>query len=189
MRSLWFSLGLLSLIAAFALPLLTSDTGAMHQAFLLGLAICCALLWILSRRPRPKPGKRQAILIDGSNVLHWRGGIADIATVADLVRSLEETGYRPGVVFDANIGYKIADRFLNDRQLAKVLALPVKQILVAPKGTPADAYLLQAARDMDAPIITNDRFRDWAEDFPELTQESRLIQGGYRDGTLYLKHP
>jgi len=50
----------------------------------------------------------------------------------------------------------------------------------------ADSYLLTVARDDNAPIVTNDRYRDWADDFPEIARPGRLIRGGYRNGTLWL---
>jgi hypothetical protein len=40
---------------------------------------------------------------------------------------------------------------------------------------------------MGAAIVTNDRFRDWIEDFPEFAEPGRLIQGGYRNDAPYLK--
>ena len=39
---------------------------------------------------------------------------------------------------------------------------------------------------MDAPIVTNDRYRDWAGEYPEIAEPGRLIRGGYRDGVLWL---
>jgi hypothetical protein len=34
--------------------------------------------------------------------------------------------------------------------------------------------------------VTNDRFRDWAEDFPDVAATAALIRGGYREGRLWL---
>ena len=39
---------------------------------------------------------------------------------------------------------------------------------------------------MKARVITNDRFRDWVGDFPEVAQARYLVPGGYRDGRLWL---
>jgi hypothetical protein len=46
---------------------------------------------------------------------------------------------------------------------------------------------LTVARDFNAPIVTNDRYRDWADDYPEIAEPGRLIRGGYRNGTLWLE--
>ena len=119
--------------------------------------------------------------------MHWQGGEPNIQVVQKLVQALDKSGYQPGVIFDANAGYKLFDRYLDDAPLADALGLPEEQVLVSPKGEPADIFLLNAARDMGAAIVTNDRFRDWVEDFPEFAEPGRLIRGGYRKGAPYLK--
>jgi hypothetical protein len=171
------------------MPLLTADVGAFYTDFLFYFGASCIIGWLASKLPIGKRRTGKPILIDGSNVLHWRDGTPDITVLQQLLRSLQETGHRPAVVFDANVGYKISDRFMNDRSLAKLLGLPVKQVLVAPKGTPADPLILNAARNMQAAIISNDRFRDWLDTFPSETQAHRLIQGGVKRGSVYLKMP
>lgn len=35
-------------------------------------------------------------------------------------------------------------------------------------------------------MVSNDRYRDWAGEYPELTRPGQLIRGGYRDGALWL---
>ncbi|MCU0912684.1 MAG: hypothetical protein MUE98_15560, partial [Rhodobacteraceae bacterium] len=39
---------------------------------------------------------------------------------------------------------------------------------------------------LGAQIVTNDRFRDWVERFPEVRQPGHLVRGNYRDGALWL---
>lgn len=58
--------------------------------------------------------------------------------------------------------------------------------MVVPKGQPADGIILAVARDHHAQVVTNDRFRDWLEQHPEVADEGRLVQGGYRAGRLWL---
>ena len=58
--------------------------------------------------------------------------------------------------------------------------------MVVDKGNPADPILLSAARDLGARVVSNDRFRDWRENHPELGNPGHLIRGGYRDGRLWL---
>ena len=129
------------------------------------------------------------ILIDGSNVMHWKDGTPQIATVREVVTLLVAQGWQPGVVFDANAGYKIGDRYQDDRAMAALLGLPVDRVLVVPKGNQADPTLLAAARDLGAPIVTNDRYRDWAETYPEVLTQGLLRRGGYRDGKVWLDLP
>lgn len=136
--------------------------------------------------PRAKD-KRPVVLIDGSNVMHWLDNTPQLAPVREVVRDLSSRGMKPGVVFDANAGYKLMGKFLGEQELAKLLSLPKDQILVVPKGTQADPYLLETARDLQARIVTNDRYRDWAERYPDVAKPENLVQGEMRDGRVWLK--
>ena len=191
MALIWLLFGLLALGAAFVAP---PQPGIedFQQTGLLALACLFFFLWGLAIRKLAKQKAKKTkparpILIDGSNVMHWKEGKPNIEVVQRLVFALDKSGYHPGVIFDANAGYKLFDRYLDDAPLAHAIGLPEDQVLVVPKGTPADQFLLNAARDMGAPIVTNDRFRDWLDDFPEFAEPGRLIQGGYRKGAPYLK--
>ena len=126
------------------------------------------------------------IVVDGSNVMHWKDGTAQIATLREVVGRLIELGFTPGVMFDANAGYKIGDRYQDDGALGRMLGLPHDRVLVVAKGTPADPVLLSAAYDLRAQIVTNDRYRDWAADHPITSAPGNLVRGGYRDGKLWL---
>ena len=191
MALLWLILGLLTFCAAFVTPPLPKVQD-IQQMGLLVVAGWFFVKWALATRKQAKRKARaknhaRPILIDGSNVMYWKDGQPNIQVVQKLVQALNKNGYHPGVIFDANAGYKLFDRYLDDALLARELGLSEDQVLVSPKGEPADIFLLNAARDMGAPIITNDRFRDWIDDFPEFSKPGRLIQGGYRKGAPYLK--
>ncbi|MFZ0099481.1 MAG: hypothetical protein WAK98_13420 [Gemmobacter sp.] len=143
-------------------------------------------------KPAATPGsrrrkKRRPIVVDGSNVMHWKDQVAQLDVLREVVRVLDAQGYRPGVVFDANAGYKLQGRYLDDRPLAHLLGLPEDQVLVVQKGSPADPVILQTARALGAPIVTNDRYRDWAATYPEVDQPGHLIRGGFQDGRLVLR--
>jgi hypothetical protein len=90
-------------------------------------------------------------------------------------------------VFDANAGYKLSGRYMDDRPLAFVLGLPTDRVLVVPRGEPADPVILKAARELGASVLSNDRFRDWAEQFPEVAQPGHLLRGGYHGGVLWME--
>lgn len=94
--------------------------------------------------------------------------------------------YTPGVVFDANAGYLLSGKYQHDGALAKSLGIPEERVMVVPKGTPADPAILAAALDLGAKIVTNDRFRDWADQHPEIHQPGYLIRGGFKSGELWL---
>ncbi len=140
-------------------------------------------------RPQPQVPSDELsnmVVVDGSNVMHWNGGEPRLETVLEVLAYLRWQGRTPGIVFDANAGYKIAGKYLHDGSFAKRLGLPQDRVMVVPKGTPADPYILTAARDLGACIVSNDRFRDWADSYPEIASPSNVIKGGYRQGRLWL---
>jgi hypothetical protein len=126
------------------------------------------------------------VVIDGSNVMYWNAGVPQIATLRSMIEHLTAKGYVPGVVFDASAGQRLVGKYRHDKHLAKLLGLPVARVMVVPNGTPADPMILAFARDQGARVVSNDRYRDWAETHPEVTTPGHVISGGYRDGQLWL---
>ena len=164
-----------------AFGLLPDQTDALLLALPCLVASLYLVLRAFWRRPAPL-----WILVDGSNVLHWADGTPQLATLRAVVDHLTGMGFAPSIVLDANAGYKIGDRYQHDAAFGRMLGLPVSQVMVVGKGTPADPALLAAARDLGARIVTNDRFRDWAADYPEVARPGHLVRGGMRDGKLWL---
>lgn len=144
-----------------------------------------------ARRPRPgRPARKgRPIIVDGSNVLHWRDNTPQIDTLREAIAALRAKGYDPGVVFDANAGYLLTGRYLHHDALGRLFSLPEENVMVVPKGTQADPVILAAARDLGAPILTNDRYRDWADAHPEIRTPGHLIRGRYTGSTLILDLP
>lgn len=174
-------LSLLGLGAALALPGLSDLTLIAAPALIAALI----LLWRTARNPRtaqPAP----PVIVDGSNVFYWQDGTPRIDPLLLVLRDLEARGYKPGVVFDANAGYLLEGRYRHHRAMSRVLGLPEDHVHVVAKAEPADRLVLTAARDLQARVVSNDRFRDWAEDFPEVLTPGFLIPGGFRDGVLWL---
>ena len=126
------------------------------------------------------------ILVDGSNVMYWKDNTPQIATVREVLARLKKQKLVPCVVFDANVGYHFEGTYMDDAAMARRLGLRKDRVMVVPKGTPADEFLLTAARDFTCCVVTNDRYRDWVTPFPEVNQPGRLICGGYEDGKLWL---
>lgn len=178
----------LSMIAA-GFALIVPGYADMLRASGIGLLMC---LWLLlkarlNRSKPPRPPSGVYIIVDGSNVLHWDGGTPKLETVMAVTQELEARGFTPGVMFDANVGYKIGSRYQDDRELARRLGVTEDRVLVVPKGSPADRSILQAARKLGAKVVTNDRYRDWAEEFPEVAEPGLLVWGGVKDGKVWLK--
>jgi hypothetical protein len=118
--------------------------------------------------------------------MHWLDGTPRIEPVQQVLQALQARGFTPGVVFDANAGYLVAGHYLHHQAFGNLLGLPQDRVMVVPKGTIADAVVLATARDLGARIVSNDRFRDWAGAHPEVNNPGYIVQGGYRNGTLWL---
>lgn len=146
-----------------------------------------ACLWLLFKAWRGRTGAQKLLMVDGSNVMHWKDNTAQLSTLIEVLRVLEARGYAPCVVFDANAGYKIAGSYKHDFAFGKLLGLPKDRIMVVPKGQPADPVVLAAAQQHRARVVSNDRFRDWAEQFPEVKEPAYFLRGGYKDGVLWLQ--
>ena len=144
---------------------------------LLSPAFAVFLILLLRRAPgRAQSPARLPVVVDGSNVMYWRDNRPNLDTVTEVVGTLVENGYRPVVWFDANAGYHLIGRYAYDGELARALGLPKRQVIVVPKGTPADPALLAGARELGAPVVSNDRFRDWQADFADVLA-GRMIRG------------
>ena len=117
-------------------------------------------------RERAVEGGRQGalpvVLVDGSNVAHSseaeQPSLADIVAVCNKLRS---EGLEPVVVVDAALRHQIDDRKGYERLVEDGL------IRQAPAGTDADYFILSFARELEAKIVSNDRFRDRLESFPD----------------------
>jgi hypothetical protein len=106
-------------------------------------------------------GKRLAI-VDGSNVAHSsereRAVLDNIRVVCE---KLVEEGYEPIVVADAALRHQIDDP---DEYELMVENGTIRQ---APAGTDADYFILAFARELEASVVSNDRFKDRQQAFPE----------------------
>lgn len=109
------------------------------------------------------------VLVDASNVAHsTEGGEARLRNIRLVEDKLREEGLEPIIVADAALRHKIDDKAAYERLIDD------GKVHQAPAGTDADYFILSFAREMDARILTNDRFRDRARDFPR--ERSRVIR-------------
>lgn len=128
---------------------------------------------------------RKSVVIDGSNVMHWQGGTPKLETLQEVVRHMAGRGYDITIVFDANAGYKINDRYMHDDAFARRLGLACSRVHVMDRGLPADPMVFKIAKRQRARILSNDRFRDWLDQHPELALDGKVIRGGYDKGGLW----
>ena len=126
---------------------------------------------------------RNAIVVDGSNVLHW-GGAPSLKVLSRVLQSLQDKGYAPILFFDANVGYLVSDRYYGEATLAELLPVPERQICVVDRGVIADEAILSFAGDHNLRIVTNDRYRDWRDRFPAANRKGAMLRGDWREGSV-----
>jgi len=174
---LLLALSAAGIVAAFTVP-------GWGDVLLLSVPCVVASLWLsakaILRRLRPWA------VIDGSNVMHWRGGSPSLAPLRDTVATLTARGFRTLIVFDANAGHVLAGRYLSGPALAARIGVRRGRVIVVDKGSAADPVILACARRLGARVITNDRYREWAHAHPEVTRPDFLVRGRYRTGRLHL---
>ncbi len=123
---------------------------------------------------------REVVLVDGSNVAHAvEGRGARLANIRAVCQKLEEEGLDPLVLVDATLRHTIDDP---DGYEALVAAGRIRQ---APAGTDADYFILSFARELDARVVSNDRFRHLQAAFPDAA--SRAIRFMVVDGQVVLE--
>ena len=180
-----FGIFILSL-AGVALALLSPDLSDV--LIVAAPAALGSFLLLLSqlRKPRTKEIEPGRIIIDGSNVMYWRNGEPNLQPVREVIAELKKHGLKPGVVFDANAGHVLEGEFRSDKWFEDALDLPKHHAMLVPSGMPADPVILGAARDFGGRVVSNDRFRDWVSDYPEISKPGHVIRGGFRSGRLWL---
>ena len=115
------------------------------------------------------------ILLDGSNILYWRGGQVQAELPALVVQALRARRFDPVVYFDNTVTHHLAaERLAGLRGQAAVH--------IAPQGTAADELLLAACGAGRIQIVTNDRFVAWRGLYPALRRtwlvSGRALKGG-----------
>jgi hypothetical protein len=121
------------------------------------------------------------VLVDASNVAHaTEGGEARLANIQLVDAKLREQGFEPLIVADAALRHQIDERDAYERMVESGV------VHQAPAGTDADYFILSFAREMDARILTNDRFRDRAREFS--AERDRIIRFMIVGGEVVLEH-
>ena len=120
-------------------------------------------------------GEKQLAIVDASNVAHSSEGeqavLDNIRLVCD---KLIEEGYEHIVVADAALRHQIDEPAKFEEMVDS------GKIRQAPAGTDADYFILSFARELDAAVVSNDRFKDRQKAFPEARERAIrfMILGG-----------
>ena len=116
-----------------------------------------------SQSSREEPGS--VVLVDGSNVAHsTEGEQALVANLLAIRDKLCEEGLEPIIVADAALRHQIDDPRRYEQLVEQ------GHVRQAPAGTDADYFILSFARELNASIVSNDRFRDRIKEFPEVRE-------------------
>ncbi|HEY4138200.1 MAG TPA: hypothetical protein VGN65_07100 [Casimicrobiaceae bacterium] len=110
----------------------------------------------------PQSAESNVAIVDGSNVAHsTEGSPALVGNLLAIRDKLREEGLEPIIVADAALRHQIDDTRAYERLVDE------GQVRQAPAGTDADYFILSFARELNALIVSNDRFRDRIKQFPE----------------------
>lgn len=124
--------------------------------------------------------ERTVVVVDGSNVAHsTEGERVLLSNIVAVCAKLREEGYEPLVLADAALRHQIDNKREYERMIDAGL------IRQAPAGTDADYFILAFARELDASIVSNDRFRDREKAFPDSAR--RLIKYMVMRGEVVLE--
>jgi len=110
---------------------------------------------------------KKLAIVDASNVAHSsEGEQAVLENITLVCEKLVEEGYEPIVVADAALRHQI------DLQREFEELVENGKIRQAPAGTDADYFILSFARELDAAVVSNDRFKDRLAAFPEARERT-----------------
>jgi hypothetical protein len=109
---------------------------------------------------------REVVVIDGANVAYEErsaGGKPKLANLLKVRGELEERGFEAVIIVDASLKYDIDDQ----TQLEALIRS--QQVRQVPAGTDADYFIIQLADQFGARVVTNDRYKDYLEHYPWIT--------------------
>ncbi len=129
----------------------------------------------------------KTVLFDGSNVYHFgHDNDLDAQPLGLLAQQLRNEGYRIVCFFDANIYHRLhehgafpAGQKHSLAMIEDIFRLKPTEVYIVPSGVQADLYVLNALKHLPISFaVTNDRFRDYAKQFPD------VMKGQWRKGVV-----
>lgn len=109
----------------------------------------------------------ESVIIDGANVAYEEKSAGGKPKLSNLLRvrgELEERGFEAIIIIDASLKYDIDDQ----EQLESLIRS--QQVRQVPAGTDADFFILQLAEQLGARIVTNDRYKDYSDRYPWISE-------------------
>jgi hypothetical protein len=114
-------------------------------------------------------------VIDGLNVCKYRASSTSLSILLTLVMELIRRRHSFICLFDAVTPYRLSDHE-REQYVALLQALPDYFVEIT-GGIEADEFVLLQAASTNGIVISNDRFRKYAERYPWVQQKERLIKG------------
>ena len=115
---------------------------------------------------------RKTVIVDGNNVAYHLSpnGIPQVNNLLLAHRSLVSGGYKPVFVVSAALVHSIdkpnlLQNLMNDLEVVR-----------APRGTNDDMKIITIAQNRNADIISNDRFLDWLDRYPWVSDRLRKFR-------------
>jgi hypothetical protein len=112
---------------------------------------------------------RKTVIVDGNNVAYHLSpdGKPQVNNILLAQRSLVGSGYRPVFVISAALAHSI-----DKPNVLQTLMNDLKMVR-APRGTNDDLKIIQIAQERNADIVSNDRFLDWIDKYPWVSDRLR----------------
>ena len=112
---------------------------------------------------------RKIVIVDGNNVAYHLSpnGKPQVKNLLLAQRSLVSGGYKPIFVISSALIHSI------DKPSVLQTLMNSMEVVQAPRGTNDDLKIIQIAQDRNADIISNDRFLDWLNRYPWVTDRLR----------------
>ncbi len=116
-----------------------------------------------------KGSKRRDVIVDGNNVAYHLAptGKPRVANLILARQSLVNAGYKPHIVVSAALVHKI------DKPSALRELIDYGQVVEATRGKNDDLIIIQTAQKSNADIVSNDRFLDWQDRYPWISERLR----------------
>ncbi len=110
----------------------------------------------------------RTVIVDGNNVAYHNISQSkpNVRNLILAYRSLTSAGFKPIFVVSSALIHKI------DKPISLNEFILSADVVEAPRGTNDDLRIIQLSKELDAQIVSNDRFLDWADRYPWIT--SRL---------------
>jgi hypothetical protein len=114
-------------------------------------------------------GRNRNVIVDGNNVAYHLSpnGRPQAKNLLLAFNSLTTAGYRPVFVISNALNHAIDKIETLDNFISSA------HVIIAPRGTNDDLKIIKTAQERNADIISNDRFLDWINRYPWVSDRLR----------------